>query len=206
MKVLIACEFSGTVRDAFSEKGHDAWSCDLLPTEKKGNHIQGDVLKILGEDWDLMIAHPPCTYLSVVGNKWLKTDPTRKGKREDALRFFLSLYNSKIPKICCENPLGYVNSAFRKPDQIIHPFFFGDSFLKRTCLWLKGLPRLHYVLEDDLFLKKTACTKPKPIHFDKNGVAKHWCEMLVRMPLKDRWKERSKTFPGIAKAMAEQWG
>src|SRR5438132_942736 len=134
MKVLIACEFSGVVRDAFAAKGHIAWSCDLLPSERPGNHIQGDVLDILGDGWDLLIGCPPCTYLSYVGKRhWNK--PGRAELREDAMRFFLALANSSIDKIAIENPLGYPSKVFRKPDQTIHPYYFGEPVQKRTCLW-----------------------------------------------------------------------
>lgn len=207
MNVLIACECSGRVREAFRKRGHDAWSCDIKPSKDNSPfHIQGDCLNLIKEDWDMMVAHPPCTYLSFVGNKWFKIQPDRKAKRDEAFSFFMQLYNSKIPKVCIENPLGHPCSAFREADQIIHPFFFGDPFLKRTCLWLRGLPKLHYVLDDNWFYPRTSCDRPKPIHIDKNGVAKHWCEMLVRLPKEQRAAERSRTFPGIANAMAEQWG
>lgn len=207
MKVLVACECSGRVREAFRKRGHDAWSCDIKPSEDNSTfHFRGDVFDVISKGWDMMIAHPPCTYLSTVGNKWFKTQPERYDKRADAFKFFMALFNSGIPKVCCENPQGHVSSAFRKPDQTIHPFFFGDPYFKRTCLWLKNLPRLKYILEDDLFEKRTATDKPKHVHFDKNGRGKHWCEMAVRLPVAERATERSRTFPGIANAMAEQWG
>ena len=146
MKVLVACEFSGTVRDEFLRLGHDAVSCDLLPTEKEGPHIQGDVLDVLkAERFDLMIAHPPCTYLTVAANRAFKEDPTRYQKREEAFRFAMSLYNADVPRVCMENPMGYLNTHFRRPDQIIHPWMFGDCEMKRTCLWLKKLPKLTWI-------------------------------------------------------------
>ncbi len=136
MRVLVACEYSGRVRDAFIAKGHDAMSCDLLPTDSLGPHYQGDVFDIINDGWDLMIAHPPCTYLSYAATRhWNK--PGRAELREEALKFFLDLYTSNIPKICIENPVGYVNTVWRKPDQIIHPYYFGDPVQKRTCLGLR---------------------------------------------------------------------
>ena len=143
MKVLVACEFSGRVRDAFTALGHDAISCDLLPSETPGKHYQGNVLDIINEGFDLMIAHPPCTYLSVAGNAHLKR-PGRIEKRLEAYQFFLKLANAPIYRIAIENPVGYINTNYRKPDQIIHPYYFGEPFQKRSCLWLKNLPLLMY--------------------------------------------------------------
>ena len=149
MKVLIACECSGTVREAFNAKGHDAWSCDLLPSDIEGNHIQEDILKVIKEPWDLMIAHPPCTYLTVTGNKWFKPEyatrfPTRQQDRLDAISFFMALAKADIPKICIENPIGIMSTTYRKPNQIIQPFQFGEPHAKKTCLWLKKLmPLMH---------------------------------------------------------------
>ena len=149
MRVLVGCEFSGTVRDAFIHLGHDAVSCDLLPSESSlGPHIQGDILDIINSDsWDLLICHPPCTYLSCAGNRYFKNNPERCQKRLEAFNFAMSLFNCGIPKICMENPTGYLCSHFRKPDQIINPYQFGDNELKRTCLWLKGLPKLYYTVQ-----------------------------------------------------------
>ena len=142
------------------------------------------------------IGHPPCTYLSTVGNRWFKTQPDRYQKREEAMNFFLTLYNANVPRVAIENPQGYPCSSFRKPDQIIQPFYFGDAQRKRTCLWLRGLPKLS---------ETVLMFPPRPIHYNKEGKAKHWCEMLVRLPLNERSRARSRTFPGIAQAMAEQW-
>ena len=158
MRVLVACEFSGTVREAFAALGHDAWSCDLLPTERPGQHIQGDALAVLGDGWDLMVAHPPCTYLTVSGNKWMRPEfaerfPGRAGQREDAAAFFLALYNAPIPRVAVENPIGVMSSRFRKPDQVIQPWMFGHGEVKATCLWLRGLQPLipTHREEPDLF-------------------------------------------------------
>jgi hypothetical protein len=211
MKVLIACEFSGIVREAFAARGHDAWSCDLLPTEIPGNHIQGDVLPIInGGGWDLMIAHPPCTFLTTSANRWhlpryKDKFPTREEDRIAAIEFFMHLMNAPIDKICLENPKGIMSSRFRKPDQMVHPYFFGDPDQKETYLWLKGLPKLTYVKESSLFEEATAVIPE--YRFSKNG--NRYGRLHYDNFFKDRetrWKERSRTFPGIAAAMASQWG
>jgi hypothetical protein len=177
----VACEFSGTVRDAFIERGHDAVSCDLLPSEKPGPHIVGDVREWLNEGWDLMIAHPPCTHLAVSGARWFKDKLTEQG---EALGFVKTLMNAPIDKIAIENPISIISSRIRKPDQIIQPWQFGHGETKATCLWLKNLPLL----------------KPENIvEGRENRVHK-------MPPSPDRWKERSRTFKGIAEAMANQWG
>jgi len=181
MKVLVGCEFSGIVRDAFKNKGHDAWSCDLLPTEIPGQHIQGDVLKILNDGWDLGIFFPPCTHLAVSGARWFKY---KQAEQELALDFVRTLMNAPIERICIENPIGIISSRIRKPDQIIQPWQFGHGETKATCLWLKNLPLL----------------KPTNIVDGRE-------QRIHRMPPSpDRWKERSRTYTGIAQAMAEQWG
>jgi len=181
MRVLVACEFSGTVRDAFRAAGHDAWSCDLLPTEKPGPHLQGDVLAHIGEGWDLMIAHPPCTHLAVSGARWFHL------KREDqaaALDFVKALMAAPVPRIAIENPISIISSRIRKPDQIIQPWQFGHGETKATCLWLNGLPALT----------------------PTNVVPGREARVHKMPPGPDRWRERSRTFPGIAAAMASQWG
>lgn len=184
MKILIACEYSGIVREAFTAKGHKAISCDLLPTEKPGEHYQGSVLDILNQKWDMMIAFPPCTYLSYAGLKhW--NNPGRKEKREEALEFVRLLMNADIPQIAIENPRGCITKEIRREDQVIHPWMFGHQEQKRTCLWLKGLPPLMATcveLNRKEFVNSTGGTG------DKRRLA------------------RSKTFPGIARAMADQWG
>lgn len=190
MKVLVACEFSGIVRDAFLERGYDAWSCDLEPTESSAlKHIQGDVLKLLDADWDLLIAHPPCTYLANSGVRWLHEDITRWPKMFEGAEFFKVLLNCSIPRIAVENPVmhKYATSIVgRKSDQTIQPWHFGDNESKAVCLWLKGL---------DLLVPEVT---EKPDKLDQR---------VWRMPPgPDRQKERSRFFKGIAKAMAEQWG
>ena len=195
MRVLIACEYSGTVRDAFIVAGHDAMSCDLLPTEKPGPHYQGDVMHVLDQGWDLMIAHPPCTYLSVSGIHW--NDRARGwDETEKALEFFRLLLNAPIPKIAIENPVGIVSSRIIKPDQTIQPYRFGADASKATCLWLKTLP----------LLIPAAYVPPRIV-----GGKRRWANQTdggqnKLAPSHDRWKERSRTYPGIAAAMADQWG
>jgi hypothetical protein len=188
MKVLVACEFSGIVRDAFSWWGHDAWSCDLLPTDKPGKHIQGDVLEHLNDGWDLMIAHPPCTYICNGGNNWLNRRPDLawRENREIAAEFFMRLINANINKIAVENPIGCMSSKYRKPDQIIHPYMFGHDVRKDTCLWLKNLPKL----------------MPTNLLSGKYRKIDYWSNK--RNP--NGRSLKSITFHGVAYAMAEQWG
>lgn len=183
MKVLVACEFSGTVRNAFRELGHLAYSCDLIPTESvKRWHFQCDVLELLKvSKWDLMIAHPPCTYLAVSGARWFKY---RREEQNRALQFVQDLMGAKIPRIAVENPKSVISTKIRKPDQILQPWQFGHGEVKGICLWLKNLPKL------------------KPTDIKRETVAR----IANMAPGKDRRKERSRTYPGFAKAMAEQWG
>lgn len=202
MKILVACEFSGTVREAFAAKGHDAWSCDIEPTDIPGQHYQGDVNDILNEGWDMMIAHPPCTYLTVTGNKWFKPEykdrfPTRHQDRQDAINFFMLLVNAPIEKIAIENPIGIMSTTYRKPNQIIQPWQFGHEASKSTCLWLKGLPNLN---PTDIVDKGEFVTY-------KSGkrMTKWYADAASKSPT-ERAKIRNKTFQGIADAMAEQWG
>ena len=191
MRVLVACEYSGTVRDSFLALGHDALSCDLLPTDAPGPHYQGDVRDVLGEGWDLMIAHPPCTHLAVSGAKWFDQ---KKSQQEEALNFVRLLLGAPIPRIALENPVSIISSRIRKPDQIIQPWQHGHEATKTTCLWLKGLPHL----QPSNIVGKGAR------HVTKSG--KSLPEWYNLPPSEDRWKLRSATFPGIARAMAEQWG
>jgi hypothetical protein len=190
MKVLVACEYSGIVRDAFIKLGHDAISCDLLPTDSPGPHYQGNVLDIIGGGYDLMIAHPPCTYLSVSGMHWTKRGLRDPKLTEDALDFVKILLDAPIKRIALENPISVISSRIRKPDQIINPFMFGHDASKKTCLWLKNLPLL---TATDLILKDRYSNQTPS---GQNNLG----------PSKDRWKIRSKTYHGIADAMANQWG
>lgn len=180
MRVLVACEYSGTVRDAFIANGHDAMSCDLLPTDKEGPHYQGDVFDIIGDGWDLMIAHPPCTHLAVSGARWFKD---KQKEQLEALDFVRRLLDADIPRIALENPISIISSKIRKPDQIIQPWQFGHGETKATCLWLKGLPNL----------------------VPTNIVEGREARVHKMPPSPNRWKERSRTFTGIAEAMALQW-
>jgi site-specific DNA-cytosine methylase len=183
MKVLIACEYSGRDRDAFIANGHDAWSCDLLPTDAPGPHFQCDVSDILGNDWDLMIAHPPCTHLAVSGARHFAAKKA-SGVQDEALDFVRILLNANIPKIALENPISIISSRIRKPDQIIQPWQFGHGETKATCLWLKNLPKL-----------------------TPTNIVDGRSDRIHKMPPSpDRWKLRSTTYQGIADAMAEQWG
>lgn len=195
MRVLIACEYSGAVRDAFIREGHDAMSCDLLPTDSPGPHHQGNVMDIIDLGWDLLIAHPPCTYLCSSGLHWNKRVPGRQEKTENALRFVEELLAAPIPMIAIENPIGCISTRIRKADQTIQPYQFGHDASKATCLWLKGLPTL----------KPTRYVEPRIV----NGL-KRWANQTDSgqnrlPPSKDRWKIRSETYSGIAEAMAQQW-
>lgn len=197
MRVLIACEYSGVVRNAFSIRGHYALSCDLLPTELEGNHYQGDVFDIIDHGWDLMIAHPPCTYLSLSGNRWYNDTiryPNRSKDRESAVQFFMKLINADIDKIAIENPIGVLSTIYRKPDQIIQPYQFGDSASKSTCLWLKNLPKLEPTnIVDVEYITLKNGKRFSKWYYDTSNV-------------KNRSQIRSRTFQGIANAMADQWG
>ena len=213
MRVLVACEYSGIVRDEFLKIGHDAVSCDLLDSESDfGKHYKGNVLDIINDGWDMMIAFPPCTYLTVTGNRWfyhpedkhLPTDkrrphpkhPDRRDLQKQALSFVSNLLNANIDRIALENPIGAISSNIRKPDQIIHPYQFGHDTAKSTCLWLKNLPILRY----------TKIVEPKSF---KMGDGKNYNKLhyeTFNLPVEERWKVRAATFLGIAKAMADQWG
>jgi hypothetical protein len=206
MRVLIGCEFSGIVRDAFLAAGHDAWSCDLLPSESPGPHIQGNVLAVINQGWDLAIFHPPCQYLTYAANHvW--NAPGRKVKRDQAFEFFMKLYNSPIEKVCCENPFGYPWAAFRKPDQVIHPWFFADPHYKRTCFWLRNLKPLYWSRQRGFWHEQTAVTPPKPVYIRPDGKPIYSIEAIGsgHNP-ESRRHARSRFFPGVAAAMAEQWG
>jgi hypothetical protein len=184
MRVLVACEFSGIVRDAFRARGHDAWSCDLLPSERPGNHLMGNVLEVLSlpeNKWDLLVAHPPCRFLAVSGARWFVE---RKEEQADALQFVSRLLNCIVPRVALENPIGVISTRIRKPDQIIQPWQFGHGETKATCLWLKNLPKL----------------------VPTNIVDGRHARVHREPPGPDRWKARSRTLQGIADAMADQWG
>lgn len=178
-RVLVACEYSGVVRNAFAAFGCDAWSCDILDTEQPGNHIKGDVLNVINDGWDIMIAHPPCTYLARSGARW--KSPEREIKTIDAFLFVKALWNAPIPRVAIENPVGRLNKLWRYPDQTVQPFYFGDPFMKTTNLWLRGLPPL---------IATNMCA----------SYLVNWTERMHKSG-----KERSKTFEGFARAMAQQW-
>lgn len=196
MRVLIACEYSGAVRDAFRARGHDAMSCDLLPTDVPGPHYQGDVFDVIGDGWDLMVAHPPCTYLSSSGLHWNGRVEGRAAKTEDALAFVRALLDAPIPRIAIENPVGCIGTRIRKADQTIQPHQFGDDASKATCLWLKGLP----------LLTPTARVPGRMVNGKPRWANQTDSGQNRLAPSADRWKLRSATFPGIAAAMADQWG
>lgn len=183
MRVLVACEYSGRVRDSFAALGHEAMSCDLLPTESPGNHYQGDVRDVLGDGWDLMVAHPPCTHLAVSGARYFARK-RETGEQQAALDFVRMLLDVPIPRIALENPVSIISSQIRKPDQIVQPWMFGHGETKATCLWLRGLPKLVPTSIVDGRENRVHRMPPSP----------------------DRWKDRSRTYLGVAQAMASQWG
>jgi hypothetical protein len=194
-RVLVACEFSGAVRDAFIRAGHDAMSCDMLPSETPGPHYQGDVRDVLGDGWDLMVAHPPCTYLSRAGARWWKV-PGRQELADEAAAFVALLWAAPIPRIAIENPIGMLNRLWRYPDQTVQPWMFGDPYSKATCLWLRGLPPLLASLiteERTAWLPSNVGAGRRKGQRSQPGIAK-------------TAKDASRTFPGIAQAMADQWG
>lgn len=181
LRVLVACEFSGVVREAFRSRGHDAWSCDLLPSERPGPHLQGDVSRVLGLGWDLMIAHPPCQHLAVSGARWFKDEQAEQGQALDFVRLLL---DAPIPMVAVENPVSVISTRVRRPDQVIQRWQFGHGETKATCLWLRGLAPL------------------VPTRVVEGRAAR-----VHRMPPgPERWRERSRTFQGVADAMADQWG
>lgn len=190
MRVIIACEFSGAVRRAFRDRGHDAWSCDLLPSEDNSpHHIQGDVLDHLGEGWDMMVAHPPCTHLAVSGARWF---PKKRQEQIEAFEFVMRLALVGIPRIAVEQPVSVLASRWRKPDQVIQPWMFGHAENKATCLFLKNLPPLKPTKVVRWKVRRRPTHLANRVHHQRPGP--------------DRWKDRSRTYPGIAAAMAQQWG
>ncbi len=204
MKVLVACEFSGTVREAFRKKGHDAWSCDLVDSDDNSPfHIKGDAIAaIYSQHWDMLIAHPPCTRLTVTGNKWYKPEyadrfPNIHQDRDLAIYFFMQFVNAPIGKICIENPIGIMSTRYKKPDQIIQPWQFGHEASKATCLWLKGLEKLN---------STNIVSKGEFVEFRSGKRMSKWYCDAAKLSPKERERVRNKTFQGIADAMAEQWG
>jgi hypothetical protein len=202
MNVLIGCEESGVVRDAFRKLGHDAWSCDILPCSGDPTyHLQMDVFEAIKlKQWDLAIFHPPCTYLTTTGNKWMKPEfqdrfPDRIQQRKDAIKFFIDLYNVDIPKIAIENPVGVMSSEWRKPDQYVHPYYFGDPHSKKTGLWLKNLPKL----------VPTEMVEPQFYIYKNGGRDPIWHVETMKLPPAERSTARSRTFQGFADQMAAQW-
>jgi len=196
MRVLVACEFSGTVRDAFIKAGHDAMSCDLEPTDQPGPHYQGDVFDIIDDGWDLMIAHPPCTHLAVSGAAHF-AKKRADGRQQQGIDFFMALANCNIPKYAIENPIGIMSSNWRKPNQIIQPWQYGHRTTKATCLWLKNLPLLqptNIVDKGEVWVAKSGKRMSK------------WFYESSCLPPRERERMRNKTFQGIADAMADQWG
>lgn len=197
MRILVACEYSGRVRDAFRAAGHDAWSCDLLPCDADpAYHIRGDVLPLLGQGWDLMVAHPPCTYLCSSGLHWNKRVAGRQVKTEAALDFVRTLLSCPIRRVAIENPVGCISTRIRKPDQTIQPWQFGHDASKATCLWLKELP----------LLRPTAIISPRMVAGRPRWANQTDSGQNRLGPSADRWKIRSETYSGIATAMAQQWG
>ena len=205
MKVLVACEESQAVCKEFRKLGHEAYSCDIVPCSGGHPewHLQQDVIPLLKEKWDMIIAFPPCTYLTVTGNRWFNIDRygekaiQRHKDRKEAIDFFMAFANANCEKIAIENPVGIMSSEWRKPNQIINPWQFGDAFEKKTCLWLKGLPELQPTNIVEI---------PPRKKFDSGKSMPSWYAEAWHLPKEERAKLRSKTFPGIAKAMAEQWG
>ena len=198
MKILLACEESQAVTKAFRDKGHEAYSCDLYETSGDHSkwHIQGDVLPLLNQEWDMIIAFPPCTHLASSGAAWFEAKRA-DGRQQAAIDFFMALANAHCDKIAIENPVGIMSSQWRKPDQIIQPYQFGDSFSKRTCLWLKGLPKL---------VPTNVVDPGESITYASGKKMPKWYAEAWKLSSEERSKARSKTFPGIAKAMADQWG
>jgi hypothetical protein len=214
MKVLIACEFSNTVAKEFRQLGHDVTSCDLLPNDEcQDNHYQGDVFDIITDGWDMMIAFPPCTHLAVSGAKHFE-QKRKDGRQQDGIDFFMAFTKTNIPKVCIENPVGIMSKIYRKPDQIINPWQFGDTYQKTTCLWLTGLPKLFHAKEVDLFNDKITHVGKGNFYISPQGKklpswygdATDKAGKKIAYGSVEMKKVRSTTFPGIAKSMSEQWG
>lgn len=200
-RILVACEYSGVVRSAFCNRGYDAWSCDVIDSDDGGNHIKCDVLDIIGDGWDMIIAFPPCTHLAASGApSWPQKQAD--GRQLAAFTFVQSLWNADCPHICIENPTGWLNTNWKKPSQIIHPYHFGQPYMKRTCLWLNGLPKIiHTDVVEPLFHYTSNSTR--------GGIGKDGARKKSKLPIRKAWDtahERSRSFEGIASAMADQWG
>jgi hypothetical protein len=206
MKVLIACEESQAVCIEFRKRGFEAYSCDLQ--ECSGGHpewhYQKDIFEVIAMGWDVMIAFPPCTHLAVSGAAWFEAK-RKDGRQQQAIDFFLKIANANVKRIAIENPIGIMSNIYRKPDQIIQPYYFGDATRKSTCLWLKGLPKLYHSNRIDLFNDKITHVKPEIVTLKDGSTDTKWHIETWRLPAEERSKARSKTFPGIAQAMAEQW-
>jgi hypothetical protein len=196
MRVLVACEYSGAVRDEFIKLGHDAMSCDLLPTDVPGPHYEGDVFDIINDGWDLMIAFPPCTHLALSGAMHFEKKRA-DGRQQEGIKFFLQMVNAKIPRIAIENPIGIMSNLYKQPTQIIQPWEYGHQTTKATCLWLKGLPMLR---------PTNIVDKGEVVTFKSGKRMSRWYYDSSCLNPKDREKMRNKTFQGIADAMADQWG
>jgi len=208
MKILIACEESDEVRSRFELKGFDAWSCDLQPSRNPKNtkHLQCSVFDILGDDWGAMIAFPPCTHLAVSGAAWFE-QKRKDGRQQEGIDFFMRLANAPIKHVAIENPVGIMSKIYKKPTQIIQPYYFGDEAQKTTCLWLKNLPPLYHNAQPNLFSDTvTHVGRGEIITYESGNRMSKWYAELRNAPKEERQKIRSKTFPGIANAMANQWG
>lgn len=208
IRVLVACEESDEVRHRLDRLSFDAWSCDLQPSRNRGNlkHYQGDVFDIINEGWDAMIAFPPCTHLAVSGAAWFE-QKRKDGRQQEGIDFFMAMVNAPIEHIAIENPMGIMSTFYRKPDQIIQPYYFGDEAQKTTCLWLKNLPSLYHNPSPNLFDNEvTHVGKGETVTFESGCKMPKWYADAWSLPKEERSKERSKTFPGIADAMATQWG
>ena len=214
IKILIACEESDEVRSRFEELGFDAWSCDIQPNRNpNAKHYECDIFEVINLGWDAMIAFPPCTHLAVSGAAWFE-QKIKDGRQQEGIDFFMAMINAPIKYIAVENPIGVMSGLYRKPDQIIHPYYFGDTYSKSTCLWLKNLPKLYHNDKPNLFDKNVTHTSKGEFHEwvdSKTGKTKkqalwHYEAFKKNMTKDERSKIRSKTFPGIANAMANQWG
>lgn len=207
MRILIACEESDEVRSRFEKMGFDAWSCDIQPNRNpKAKHYQCDIFEVIDKGWDAMLAFPPCTDLAVSGSRWFE-EKIKDGRQQKSIEFFIKIANAHIKHIAIENPIGIMSKNFRKPDQIIQPYYFGDEAQKTTCLWLKNFPKLYHNQAPNLFDDKITHVSKGDFIIHASGKKKpKWYAEAFKLKKDERSKIRSKTFPGIAEAMAEQWG